>query len=178
MNDWFDKQDFNDAPLPSGHREQFMQRLDAQYGVAPVTSTPVKKLTNWKAWAIAASVAILLGIGAVGMHLNKPQSIATLSPQMAATQDSFNKTIDVELAKLNAAQSPETERIIADTKKNLKKLETDYVALQADFERNSNIAVMESMLINFKTRVAILEKALGYINGLKDQTTLNDEITL
>jgi hypothetical protein len=168
INNWFKEQEFNVAPLPQGHRERFLERLDAapQNAAALEKSGKIIAFMHWQKWAVAASIILLLGIG----FLSIPQTTTTIeqvSPQMAASQDIFNKTIDAELLKLEQQQSPETERIIADTKKNLAKLEKDYLAIAKDFKVNSNTAVMESMLLNFKTRVALLETALEHINYLK-----------
>lgn len=168
INNWFKEQDFNVAPLPQGHRERFLERLDAatQSTANQEKSGKIIAFMHWQKWAVAASIIVLLGIGFMSMP--RTTSIEQVSPQMAASQDMFTKTIDAELLKLEQQQSPETERIIADTKKNLAKLEKDYLSIAKDFKANSNTAVMESMLLNFKTRVALLETALEHINDLKE----------
>jgi len=168
MNEWFNKHEFNLEPLPKGHRNRFSDRLDtaSETIVQPVKSKGVITFMSWQRWAVAASILLLMG--AVLLSTSRTvNSMEQVSPQMAASQDLFNKTIDAELLKLEQQQSPETERIIADTKKNLTKLEKDYLNIVKDFKANSNTAVMESMLLNFKTRVALLETALAHITDLK-----------
>lgn len=178
MNDWFSKQDFNTAPLPQGHKARFLERLDGQTTrVKPLKSSKVIAFMNWKVWAVAASIILLLGIGYASTLPSGP-TLAEVSPEMAASQDFFNKTIHAELAKLEQQQSPQTERIIADTKKNLTKLEQDYIQIATDFKNNSNAAVMETMLLNFKTRVALLENALAHINDLNNIKEQHHETTL
>jgi len=178
MNDWFNKQDFNIAPLPQGHRARFLERLDAANatGEQPEIRGKIISFKNWQRWAAAASIILLLGAGF--LNSTRKSTIEQVSPQMAASQDLFNKTINAELLKLEQQQSPETERIIADTKKNLAKLEKDYLNIARDFKVNSNATVMESMLLNFKTRVSVLETALQHIYNLKEIKEPHHETTL
>lgn len=181
MNEWFQEHDFNDAPLPSGHKERFLEKLDAKSQKASRTQKSSDKLIafmSWKQWAVAASILVLLGIGTAGLYKTSIHTIEQLSPEMASSQELFTKTIDATLAKLEQEQSPETERIIADTKKNLTKLENDYQQIAKDFALNNNTAVMESMLDNFKTRVSLLEQALEHINNLKRMQRGHETTTL
>ncbi|MGB3591092.1 MAG: hypothetical protein WBA16_05335 [Nonlabens sp.] len=173
MNKWFEQQDFDLDSLPSGHRSRFINRLDAlckEEVVTTGTTKPVKgrvvRLSNWYVYALVATIALLLGISGMQYKatMNQGADLASISPEMARAQDFFTTTIDQELSKLNEKSSPETERIIADAKSSLRKLEQEYLNIQKDLNINKDSkAVIAAMIENFQHRIAILETALEQI---------------
>jgi hypothetical protein len=101
---------------------------------------------------------------------SKSYELKSVSPAMAQAQSNYVEVIDQQLTALHQMQSPATERIIADAKSSLLKLETDYKKIQNDFKSNSeNPAVIDAMIQNFKTRILLLEEARVQIKAKKQQ---------
>jgi len=135
-------------------------------------------MNSWFKWSLVAGLAVLLGF--VGMRLAPTAAVdnglSSVSPEMAQAQDFFTTTIQEELEKLNKEQTPHTERIIADTKKTLNKLEVDYKSIKADFKiNNDSKAVIAAMIQNFQNRIDLLETALKQIEQLKNFKEQEDE---
>lgn len=181
MEEWFAEQDFDTEQLPSGHRNRFLEKLEAacnnKDGEVKTQSQvqeqkgKVISMTSWIKWGLVAGLAILVGLGGYNYSQNVnqfDQGLEDVSPEMAQTQDFFTNTITYELEQLNKQQSPETELIIADTKQLLKKLENDYQKIQKDFKANSdNKTVIAAMIANFQSRIDVLQKAQQQIEQLK-----------
>ncbi len=174
LKHWFEQQDFDRQDLPKGHELRFMQKLDPVNHRRTI-NTETSTWYSFKNWSIAATLAIL--IGAAGYIIGQSSSFPTQNiPQnLVAAQKGFQNTIDVQLEALNQLQSPATERIIADAKKNLSKLENDYLEVQKDFETNrDNAAVIDAMILNFKTRIRLLEDTREQINASNQQLKEQD----
>jgi len=187
MKEWFAEQDFNTESLPSGHRNRFLDQLDAagdteelKAKIVPLVpvdfnQTPEDKkviaLTSWFKWSLAAGLAVLIGFSGLNLVTTSPadNGLSSVSPQMAQAEDFFTNTIRQELGKLNKEQSPDTERIIADTKTALNKLEVGYTSIKADFKiNNDSKTVIAAMIQNFQNRIDLLELALEQIEQLKN----------
>jgi hypothetical protein len=187
LKEWFAEQDFNTESLPSGHRNRFLDQLDAvcdkedlKDKIIPLEPqdfkpTPQDKkvltMTPWFKWSLAAGLAFLIGFSGLNLVTASPadKGLSSVSPQMAQAQDFFTNTIHQELGKLNKEQSPDTERIITDTKIALNKLEVDYTAIKADLKiNNDSKTVIAAMIQNFQNRIDLLELALEQIEQLKN----------
>lgn len=197
MEEWFAAQDFNKEELPSGHRNRFLEKLEKAEGTLhaedeeplPKTAHSYKddstqkgrviSMTTWVKWSLVAGLAFILGISGLNLIQTAPQpeGLESVSPEMAQAQDFFTSTINLELERLNKAQSPQTERIIADTKTGLKKLEVEYIEIKKDFKVNKNSkAVIAAMIQNFQSRISLLETAQAQIeqlNRLKENDNEN-----
>ncbi len=156
MKEWFAEQDFNTESLPSGHRNRFLDKRDAicdmeelKDKIVPLVpvnfnqTTEDKKvitLTPWFKWSLAVGLAVLIGFSGLNLVTPSPadSGLSSVSPQMAQAEDFFTNTIRQELEKLNKEQSPDTERIIADTKMALNKLEAGYTSIKADSKINND----------------------------------------
>ncbi|WP_438962165.1 hypothetical protein [Nonlabens sp.] len=188
MEDWFKEQDFNTTELPSGHRDRFLERLQkAQEDkkVVPLyrdgfTEDHVHaRKTPWLKWSLVAGLAILLGVAGFNWNETTTHDLASVSPEMANAQDFFSNTITEELKKLEEENSPETERLIADTKQQLKELENDYQKLKIDLNNSGNSRkVIAAMIQNFQNRIELLEAALDHIESLKQLKLHNDATIL
>ncbi|WP_124981411.1 hypothetical protein [Nonlabens xiamenensis] len=195
MEDWFSKQDFDLEKLPEGHRTRFMDRLDSicaeQDSLEEDTAIALRvehrqnqkirtlNTTTIIKWSLVAGLAILMGLTVFNMGATPETDLelSSVSPEMAQAQDFFKRTIDAELERLNKEQSPETERIIADTKAALDKLETDYQSIKKDFQVNQDSkAVIAAMITNFQMRIDLLETALEQIEQLKTYKENENEI--
>lgn len=187
MKEWFAEQDFNTESLPSGHRNRFLEKLDAACEEKHVAEDVIildtkvldglhedKKviaMNSWFKWTLVAGLAILIGFAGFNIPVDTPinDGLSSVSPEMAQAQDFFTNTINLELEKLNKEQSPDTERIIADTKTALNKLEVDYKSIKEDFKMNNDSkAVIAAMIQNFQNRIDLLETALEQIEQLKN----------
>ncbi|MGJ8685579.1 MAG: hypothetical protein ACSHWW_13190 [Nonlabens sp.] len=187
MEDWFKDQDFNTTELPSGHRDRFLARLqnaqeDAKVvsidrdGIAQGNDDATKN--HWFKWSLVAGLAILIGFAGFNMGSTTSNDLASVSPEMSNAQDFFSNTITEELRKLEAENSPETERLIADTKTQLQELENDYKQLKLDLDTSGNSRpVIAAMIQNFQNRIELLEAALDHIESLKQLKT-NIDATL
>jgi hypothetical protein len=141
----------------------------------------VISMTSWLKWSLVAGLAVLLSVGGynVSNNLNQPEGLESVSPQMAQAQDFFTSTINLELDKLNRAQSPQNERIIADTKTGLNILEEEYTRIKEDFKiNNDSKAVIAAMIQNFQNRIDLLETALAQIDQLKKLKETEHESTI
>jgi len=184
MKQWFDRQDFDQDDLPQGHEQRFLDKLEAactdepeiqnQNQVADVNGNTrqggVINMSVILKWSAAAVIAILIGSASFMAGQSQSYELKSVSPEMATAQSNYVKAIDQQLTALNQLQSPATERIIADAKSNLQKLESDYKKIQKDFKSNSdNPAVIDAMIQNFKTRILLLEDARAQIKAKRQQ---------
>lgn len=185
MEEWFASQNFDQEELPRGHRNRFLEKLDQEQlkkntvatgdgkktDAQDLKKTRVIAMTHWLKWSLVAGLALIIGLGSIQIVQNgaQPEGLESVSPEMAQAQDFFTSTINLELERLEQAQSPETERIISDTKTGLIKLETEYAQIKKDFNVNKNSkAVIAAMIQNFQNRIALLEKALEQIDQLNE----------
>ena len=188
LEKWFAEQDFDTEQMPTGHRNRFLEKLEAACeeqktdlkieADEPEKGKVISMISLFR-WGLVAGLAILVGLGGFNyaQNLNDfDQGLEDVSPEMAQTQDFFTSTITYELEQLNKQQSPETELIIADTKQILKKLENDYQRIQKDFKANSdNKTVIAAMIANFQSRIDVLQKAQQQIEQLKMLKENRDE---
>lgn len=183
MEEWFAGQDFDQEPLPSGHRNRFLEKLEqndlkknsiTSGAKKTADSKPTEKgrvinMTQWLKWSLVAGLALVIGLSSLQVIQNgtQPDGLESVSPEMAQAQDFFTSTINLELERLEQAQSPDAERIITDTKTGLQKLEAEYTLIKKDFKVNKNSkAVIAAMIQNFQNRIALLETALEQIDQL------------
>ncbi len=187
MEEWFADQDFNTTDLPSGHRDRFLERLQAAQEDKKVVSIDRDgkadghddaRRNPWFKWSLVAGLAILIGFAGFNMGTTPVNDLASVSPEMANAQDFFSNTITQELQKLELENNPETERLIVDTKTQLQELENNYNLLKADLKTSGNSRkVIAAMIQNFQNRIELLEAALDHIESLK-QLKINTDATL
>lgn len=192
IEEWFAEQDFNTESLPEGHRNRFLDKLneaceDAEelHVTSDISSendttenSKVIQMKSWFKWSLVAGLAILVGLA--GMNIApapvSDHGLSTVSPEMAQAQDFFTNTIHQELERLDKLQSPDTERIIIDTKNALNKLEEDYKLIKEDFKINKDSkTVIAAMIQNFQNRIDLLETALEQIEQLKNYKEQENE---
>lgn len=182
MEKWFDQQDFDLEQLPEGHEQRFLARLEAacedEKQAVEQSATPTGRVIDMKPilkWAAAAVIAVLIGSASFLVGKSQSSELKSVSPAMAKTQKEYVEVVDQQLLALNKLQSPATERIIADAKAKLQKLETDYSKVEKDFFTNAdNPAVMDAMIQNFKNRILVLEEARQQIYSQQEQLKKQD----
>ena len=168
---------FDIASPREGHKARFADKLNQ----ANVNSTKGRS-SFWKPLMIAAAcIVVCLGVFSTMTQNQEINDLASVSPELAKTQDFFTVTIAEELKKLDAEHSPLTEDIIYDAMRELKHLETAYQTLKIDLkESGQDQRVIYAMISNFQTRIDILTNVLEHIENLKQlKTKTNDtEITI
>ncbi|NND52544.1 MAG: hypothetical protein HKN54_09055 [Flavobacteriaceae bacterium] len=160
------KDQFDMEEPRSDHEQRFIEKLIASQDVAETTAGYSRL---WKPiLGIAASVVLLVTL-AIGFQTNtNEKDLASVSPEMATTQDFFTNTIAAELEKLNTEDSPEFQEIIVDALFQIKILEEDYQNLKLALEESGDDQrVIHAMITNFQNRIDILQNVSEQIEELK-----------
>lgn len=169
--------DFDIEVPSSGHKARFLDKLNNQNN----EGTKVIKLrTNiWKpVIGIAASIVLLIS---VSIGLNQKEGVvdlASVSPEMAQTQDFFTASINEELRKLKEESSPEVQVLIQDALKRIQLLEKNYESLKIDLkDSGEDNRVIYAMISNFQNRIDILQSTLEQIEIVKQLKNSSNEIS-
>jgi len=161
---------FDTETPKAGHRQRFLERLDA---VGPATDTAYTGTKNpfwWKPLAVAASIALLCAV-AVGLY-NAETSldgrVAEISPEVSRTQSYFAGLVEQQIEELENKSSPDTRRIVDDTMVQIDKLGSDYAKLERDLiEGGNSKLLLSAMITNFRTRIDLLQEVLDKIESIK-----------
>ncbi|MFS4493969.1 hypothetical protein [Maribacter sp. 2308TA10-17] len=158
-----------------GHQERFLQKLQRSQRIVSVQK---KKNTWWRPLSIAASVAILLGVG-FSMFNASPtidQQVAEISPEVSQTQFYFASLIDEQVKQLESESTPETKKMIDDTMIQIRKLDANYKILEQDLLNGGNSKlILSAMITNFQTRIDLLQNVLSQVENIKNLKKYNDE---
>jgi len=165
-----------DTEEPQGrHQERFLEKLQASQGIVSIQK---KKNSWWRPLSIAASVAILLGIG-FSVFNNSPsidQQVAEISPEASQTQFYFANLIEDQVKQLESESTPETKKIIEDTMVQLRKLDANYKTLEQDLLNDGNSKlILSAMITNFQTRIDLLQNVLNQVENIKNLKKYTDE---
>ncbi len=166
---------FDQEEAPEGHQQRFLEKLNASKGVV---SMPVRKRNWWKPLSIAASVVLLigLGIGFMNQQQTVEQRVAEISPEASQTHFYFASLIEEQVRELEKQNSPETELIITDTMQQLDKLEQDYKQMEQDLLNGGDSRlILSAMIVNFQTRIDLLQEVMNQIDSIKNLKTIDDE---
>ncbi|BAO77132.1 hypothetical protein [Winogradskyella sp. PG-2] len=169
------KDEFDVNEPSQGHELRFLDRLKANDVV--VNDSKSSSRFNWRPFlAIAASVVICLSVFMTLQNEPETLDLASVSPELAETQDFFTATIENELKKLNNERSPLTEQIITDALEQIKLLESEYQKLKTNLtEIGNDQRVIYAMITNFQNRIDILNIVLEEIETIKNlKTNTND----
>ena len=167
------KNDFDLEEPKQNHQNRFLDKLKNQE----------KRIQNkaksnfWKPLlGIAASLLLLFAVVIGTQNSNNVRDLASVSPEMAETQDFFTSTIELELKKITDESSPETQTLINDTLKQMEILETDYESLKKDLsESDDDNRVIYAMISNFQKRIDLLKNTLEQINTVKQLKNISNE---
>jgi hypothetical protein len=157
-----------------GHQQRFLEKLQASQGVVSIRR---KKKSLWKPLSMVASALILfaLGIGLFNSSPTRDEQVAEISPEVSKTQFYFASLIEDQVRELENGSTPETQKIIDDTLKQLQRLETNYEKLEQDLLNGGNSKLLLSaMITNFQTRIDLLEDVLNQIDDIKTLKNQND----
>jgi hypothetical protein len=162
-NQW-DVQEMN-----SDHQVDFLNKLNRKQ--------PQKK--NYAVWAIAASIALLLGISVFYNNNDKPKEFKFASKETKRTDSIFNILIENELVKLKEKSSPENEQIINDALKQMKVFDADYEKIIKEVQKNGeNKQIIYAMISNLQTRISFLQTVLQRIEENENLKNTTHEKTL
>jgi len=164
-----------DIEMPNlNHQQRFLDKLNNQdkTGVLPFT-----KLSYWKPFiSIAASVVLLVALFFGTQQEVSAKDLASVSPEMAQTQNFFTSVISNELAKLENETTPETEILVKDAMKQIEALESEYELLKQDLsESGEDSRVIYAMISNFQNRIDLLQNVLQKIEEIKQLKQIKNE---
>ncbi len=156
------------------HEKRFLSKLNEQNTIAHTTT---KQRFNWKPLlGIAASIVLIIALVFGNSQEASATGLASVSPEMAKTQDFFTSTIAVELKKLEKATNPETKLLIQDALNQMKRLEAEYESLISDLNQSGNDQrVIYAMISNFQNRIEILQNTLKQIEIVEQLKNSNNE---
>ena len=158
-----------------GHQDRFLEKLNVSQGIVSIQK---KKNSWWRPLSIAASVAILLGVGfsVFNTSTSIDQQVVEISPEVSQTQFYFASLIDEQVKELENESTPETKKIIDDTMIQLAKLDTNYKTLEQDLLNGGNSKlILSAMITNFQTRIDLLQNVLDQVENIKNLKKYNDE---
>ncbi|QAA80583.1 hypothetical protein EI546_02040 [Aequorivita sp. H23M31] len=157
------KDEFEVHNTPFGHKERFLKKLEARKNPSQVYRS------WWKPLSIAASVAIIFGIGFIFLQNGNPTAdLGSVSPEMAQTQSFFTSEVNKEIEILKGYGSPETKILVSDVLKQLNVLETEYNGLKKDLADSGNDKrVVYAMINNFQKRIDLLKQVITKIEEVK-----------
>jgi hypothetical protein len=162
----------------NGHELRFLEKLNR---ANDVKSIPPKKGNSFRFLFIAASLLFVFGLGF--LFIDKSYSIndrvVEISPEISNTEFYFANVIEQEVKKLQNENSPETKKIVEDTMIQLSKLEKNYKGLETDLINGGNSKLLLSaMIVNFQTRIDLLEDVLQQIEEIKNFKKTEHENTI
>ena len=168
-------EDFNIEEPNTGHQQRFFDKLNGQNTVAVKNRKPVRAL--WRPLiGVAASVVLLVSVFIGVQQDSNVKDLASISPEMATTQDFFTNAISSELEKLNSEESPEFQDLIVDALFQIKLLEENYQQLKSDLSTSGDDKrVIYAMISNFQSRIDLLQNVVEQIDELKQPKTEQNE---
>ena len=167
--------DFDVEEPNLGHEKRFLTKLSNQN--REVISLTQPKSGFWKPLlSIAASVVLLVTVFVSINKSNEPHDLASVSPEMAETQNFFTNAISAELEKLNNELTPEFQDLVVDALFQIEILEQNYIKLKQDLTASGNDKrVINAMISNFQDRIDILNNVLNQIEALKTEKNIENE---
>jgi hypothetical protein len=130
-------------------------------------------------YAVAASIAVLLGVSFFYTNNDKPKELKFASKETKQTDSIFTVLIQNELEKIQEKKSPENEKIINDALKQMKSLDSDYTKIMHELEVNGESKpIIYAMIQNLETRISFLKNVLQHIEETEKLKKLNDAKTI
>jgi hypothetical protein len=157
-----------------GHRQRFLDRLNNE----PQKISFINTLqSHWKPlMGIAASLVLLSFVFIQFTTGPAMRELASISPEMAETENFFTTTIESELERLNQEISPEYQELIVDALFQIELLEQNYQQLKIDLNESGNdTRVITAMISNYQNRIDLLQNVLDQIEQVKQELNTEDE---
>ena len=164
---------------PEGHRERFLDRLDA-----PEKSSGASGGRSWwRQLSVAATIALLLS-ASVFLFRSEPslsepslqEQVAEISPEASETSRYFAGLVSRQVTQLQEMSSPETQPLIEDALRQLEQLDADYMKMERDLVAGGNSKmILSAMIQNFQTRIDLLEEVMLRVEEVKQFKNENHE---
>ena len=156
----------------AGHEQRFMHKLNAAKSGGGGSTA----FDGWKSFLMIAASLTLIFVLVVGLGGESSRDLASVSPELAQTQDFFTTAISAELEKLNNEESPEYQDLVVDALFQIKLLEEDYQQLKLDLQDSGDDKrVIHAMIKNFQSRIDILQMVSEQIDELKQLKITENE---
>lgn len=154
----------------SGHLERFKNKLENKKTAKKNAVLLFSKI------AVAASIALLVGLWIGSSYGSKGLELAEVSTEMAETQSYFVATIQQELKLVEVERNSDTEQIINDALERITELEKKYELLTLELKESSeDRRIIYAMISNFQSRIDILQSLLERIESVKELKKQHDE---
>ncbi len=172
LNDLFENLENRfDIETPNlGHHQRFLNKLVKQdKNNEAFIQTSTSKSKFWKPFiGIAATITLLVSVFIFINQHNSQIDLAEISPKMAQTETVFIKVFTNELSKINSEETPEYQELIVDALYNIKVIEEDYNQLVIGLKESPNDQlIMSAMILNFQSRIDILQDVMQKIEEAK-----------
>lgn len=180
------KQNPTKANMPEGHEARFRDRLDEAF--------PAGRRRSFRYWAIAASVAVLLGVAGFLWQMNRTTSdvptqvvdrqdaqdniqgitLGDLSPDLKRVEDYYVNNINLELAQLDL--SGEAKSVADGFITQLGELDAEYKRLNEELNTlGPNDQTIEALVKNLQLRLQLLYKLKDTLQELKSSENEQQE---
>jgi hypothetical protein len=163
------KDDFDVEEPSANHKQRFLEKLNDKGELYPTSEIRQRRRLWIPLLGVAASILLVITLGlSLTSQDNELRDLASVSPEMAKTENFFTVTISEELYKLENESSPETQKLIQDAITRLTNLEKAYEKLKKDLnESGDDKRVIFAMITNFQTRIEVLKNTLQEIDNIK-----------
>jgi hypothetical protein len=170
------KNDFDIEKPNQNHKQRFLDKLNKNGELQLVKVDKRRRRLRKPLIGVAASIVLLITVFIGTQQEPNTRDLASISPQMAETQDFFTITIEEELSNLQKESSPEVKILVDDALKRMKILEENYEALKTDLsESGDDNRVIYAMISNFQNRIDILKNTIEQINNIKQIKNQSNE---
>lgn len=174
------------AKMRVGHEDRFLEKLEKEL--------PATKKSSSLIWKVAASVAVLLGLGIYFfnqgstepinnevVNTDKPAieiekfSLGDLSPDLRKVEDYYVSTINFELSKLELTE--DNKGLVDGYLEQLSELDEEYRKLNVELnEIGPNDQTINALIKNLQLRLQLLQKLKIKLNELKSSENEQDNI--
>ncbi len=183
LREIFKKNKKEEFRLKNGHEARFMELLDKKL--------PQTKRSSFFWLKIAASVLVVVSIGAFLLNMNSDDSIETiivdkgsveeneislgdLSPDLKKVENYYVANINIELSQLEV--SVENKAMVDSFMDSLAELNEEYKKLNTELnEIGPNDQTISALIKNLQLRLQLLQKLKSELNELK--SSKNEQIT-
>lgn len=174
------------AKMKAGHEARFLEKLEKEL--------PATKKSSFLMWKVAASIAVLFGIGLYFINQDgadpidtevvgtdnsiddaRPFSLGDLSPDLKGIEDYYVSTINFELSKLELTAG--NKGLVDSYLEQLFELDEEYSKLNIELnEMGPNDQTINALIKNLQLRLQLLHKLKGKLNELKSSENEQDNI--
>tara|TARA_R110000868_G_scaffold313701_2_gene574644 strand:- start:594 stop:1133 length:540 start_codon:yes stop_codon:yes gene_type:complete len=170
-NEKYNLTDFNEQMPNDGHQLRFEERLNRELH---------KKKASWPRFAVAASIILLLSIGFYQWSGNSSTPLVAEQTEednnefpLKEAENYYENSFEMQYAVISDAyKGPESKQMIKESMLLIEELQSEYKDLEKQLKETGDQRVATAMILNYKSRISILEellKQLEYVNLLLNQ---------